>query len=311
MAVYTSLDRSKIEALLADYRLGAMTGVEDIVEGVENSNFHVFTTRGRYVLTVFERRVREQDLPFFLGFIDHLSIRGVSVPQPIRRDDGGFFSRIASKPCVLSTFLEGRSRMAPAPDACRAAGRALAGLHRAGMDFPLRRDNDLSLAGWRHLAAACGVGADRCAEGLAALISDECAFLEARWPRGLATGAAHLDFFPDNVFFDGDAVSGIIDFYFSATEALAYDLAIAALAWSSDRGRLDSDRAKSFVDGYRDIRALGDDELRALPLLMRGAALRFLLTRLYDWLHRVEGARVAVKDPLEYRDLLLALRDRV
>lgn len=309
MAVYTHLDTLAIELLLADYAAGHLHRFEGIAEGVENSNFHLFTSSGRYVLTLFERRVRESDLPFFLGFVDHLSRKGVAVPTPIPRNDGGLASRIAGKPCVLSRFLGGRAQMTPDSTACRAAGGALGALHLASRDFAFRRDNDLSLDGWRRIAEACGGDADRCASGLSSLIQDELKNLEACWPHDLPRGAGHLDFFPDNVFFSGDAVSGIIDFYFSATDALAYDLAIGALAWSSDRGRLDRARLDAFVDGYGAVRPLSDREAQALPVLLRGAAIRFLLTRLYDWLHRVSGALVAVKDPIEYRDLLLVLRD--
>lgn len=311
MAVYTPLSRRDIENLLDDYALGALDSFEGIVEGVENSNFHLFTTRGRVVLTVFERRVREVDLPFFMSYVDHLRRNGRQVPGPIRRRDGEFLSRAHGKPCVVSEFLTGTAIAAPTAPHCRSAGAALAQLHVAGAGFERRRENDLSLEGWRRIASACGAEADRCAPGLAALIADELGFLQSRWPRDLPQGAAHLDFFPDNVFFNGEAVSGVIDFYFSATDSLAYDLAIGALAWSSDRGRLDDRRLTSFIDGYDSVRPLSLDERRATPVLLRGAATRFLLTRLYDWLNRVEGALVAIKDPLEYRDLLLALRERV
>jgi homoserine kinase type II len=311
VAVYTHLDARSIETLLADYDIGALDRFEGIGEGVENTNFHLFTRHDRFVLTVFERRVREADLPYFLGLADHLGRNGVKAPKPITRRDRGLVSRVAGKPAVIATYLEGRPRMAPTSEDCRAAGAALATLHRAGTDFPIRRDNDLSLAGWRRLAEACGGDADRRAEGLAALIADELAFLGARWPDDLTKGAAHLDFFPDNVFFAHGGVSGIIDFYFAATDALVYDLAIGALSWSADRGRLDRRRLDSFIDGYDAIRTLGERERRALPVVLRGAATRFLLTRLYDWLNQVEGAVVAVKEPLDYRDLLLTLRDGV
>lgn len=311
MAVFTHLDHRMIEALLADYDIGALDRFEGIADGVENSNFHVFTQRDRFVLTVFERRVREADLPYFLGLADHLVRKGVKAPKPIARRDGAVLSRAAGKPAVIAAHLDGRARMAPTTRDCRAAGSALAALHRAGADFPMRRDNDLSLAGWLRLAEACGANADRRAHGLAALIADELAFLGAHWPRGLPQGAAHLDFFPDNVFFANDDVSGIIDFYFAATDALAYDLAIGALSWGADRGRLDRSRLGAFMEGYSATRPLDDRERRALPILLRGAATRFLLTRLYDWLNQVEGALVAVKEPLDYRDLLLALRDGV
>lgn len=309
MAVYTPLSDAEVDGLLEGYALGRRVRHEGILPGVENSNFHLFTETGRYVLTVFERRVREGDLPYFLGLVDHAARRGVVAPAPIARRDGGLVGRVAGKPCVISTFLHGEPRMAPTDDECRTAGGALAGLHRAVADFAPVRANDLSLDGWKRLAAACGPDADRCAHGLAALVADELVFLDAGWPRGLPSGPGHLDFFPDNVFFDGAAVTGVIDFYFAANDAFAYDLAVGALAFASNRGRLDRARADAFVDGYARGRALSREETAALPVLMRGAATRFLLTRLYDWLNRVDGATVRVKDPLEYRDLLLALRN--
>ncbi|MBY0420835.1 MAG: homoserine kinase, partial [Parvularculaceae bacterium] len=290
MAVYTPLADADVDALLRDYDLGRLDRLEGILAGVENSNFHLYTERGRWILTVFERRVREKDLPYFLSLVDHVARRGVRSPAPVARRGGGFIGRIAGKPCVISTYLPGEARMSPDEAECEAAGAALAALHDAASDFPQARANDLSLQGWKHLAAACGVDADRCGPGLAALIADEIAFLGSRWPRDLPGGACHLDLFPDNVFFSGASVSGVIDFYFAATDAYAYDLAVAALAFASDKGRLDRRRVDAVLYGYTNARDMSVKEMFAMHVLMRGAATRFLLTRLYDWLNRVEGA---------------------
>lgn len=311
MAVYTPLSDADIDGLLAQYDLGRRRRFDGIVAGVENSNFHLYTDDGRFVLTVFERRVKAGDLPYFLGLVDHLAQHGVAAPGPVARRDGTFLSRVADKPCVISTFLSGAARMTPSPAECRAAGAMLARLHQAGADFAMWRDNDLGLEGWRRLAALCAERADECAPRLSALIADEIAYLQTRWPRDLPSGPAHLDLFPDNVFFTEDRVSGVIDFYFAANDAYAYDLAIAALAFASDRGRLDIARLDATCAGYREARPLSADEDAAFNVLLQGAATRFLLTRLYDWLHQVPGAMVAVKDPLEYRDLLLALRGEI
>lgn len=309
MAVYTPVSGAALDAFLAIYDIGALIEFEGVLEGVENSNFRVSTQLGRFILTVFERRVREADLPFFFALMTHAATAGVPVPRPVAARDGEIIRRLEGKPAAIVTFLDGACRMQPSAAECREAGVLLGRLHRALENFPLHRKNDLGLAAWRRLASACKSDADRCAPGLGALIEAELAWLGPRWPTGLPVGAVHADFFPDNVFFDGDRAVGVIDFYFACTDALAYDLAIAALAFASIEGRLEISRARAFVDGYATVRALSPAERSAGRILMRGAAVRFLLTRLFDWINQVDGAVVAVKDPLEYRNLLLALQD--
>ncbi|MBI1364854.1 MAG: homoserine kinase [Alphaproteobacteria bacterium] len=306
MAVYTPISEDVLARAIARYDLGALERFEGIAEGVENSNFHVFTSRGRYVLTLFEKRVRADDIPFFLALMEHLAARGAPAPAPIADRRGVVLQEIAGRPAVFAAFLPGAARMQPGPADCRALGETMARLHAAGADFPRLRPNDLGPEGWRALADKCRNRADECAPGLAGLIDDEISFLRAAWPENLPSGVIHADLFPDNVFFCAEGrISGVIDFYFACTDALAYDLAVSLNSWCWQGREWRSANRDAMIAGYESVRSLTHAERTALPLLLRGAALRFLLTRLHDFLHQVEGAVVTVKDPLEYRDLLL------
>jgi homoserine kinase type II len=308
VAVYTHVSEGALRALLAEFEIGGLVDFAGIAEGVENTNYVVRTDSGKFILTLFERRVREADLPFFIALMEHLSAKGVAAPRPIRDREGKLLKSVCGRPAVLTSFLPGKMRAAPTVDECRAFGAVLAGLHRAVADFKMARDNALGLAGWKRLASLCGDDAERCAPGLGALIEDELAFLSAHWPRDLPCGVVHADLFIDNVFFDGADVSGVIDFYFACTDYFAFDLAICVNAWSSVGGAWRNDNGEALLEGYARVRPLSGSERAALPVLRRGAALRFLLTRLYDWINQVEGALVTVKDPLEYRDILLRCR---
>lgn len=301
MAVYTEVDDEALEAFLADYELGDLVSCKGIAEGVENSNFLLQTDSGSYILTIYEKRVREEDLPFFIGLMEHLAARSLPCPTPIRARDGKALRRLMDKPAAIVTFLKGIWPKRPEAAHCGELGEAMARLHLAGADFPIHRANDLSVAGWRGLAEACAAGADDVAPGLAVEIRDELADLAAHWPADLPSGVIHADLFPDNVFFLKDRLSGLIDFYFACNDAFAYDLAICLNAWCFEREReFNITKARRLLAGYQQVRPLSPAELEALPLLARGAALRFLLTRLYDWLNQVDGALVRPKDPGEY-----------
>ncbi|MFW5680771.1 MAG: homoserine kinase [Pseudomonadota bacterium] len=301
MAVFTPLDDATVEAFVAAYDLGELCRWHGIQEGVENSNFYVETARSRSILTIYEKRVREADLPFFLGLMEHLAGRGVPCPVPLHDRAGRVLQRLRGKPAALVSFLDGRSAARPEAAHCRALGRALAELHAAGAGFALYRANDLGIDGWAHLVDAIGHRADEVEPGLAADIRAELRILLEAWPRDLPAGVIHADLFPDNVFFEDSSVSGLIDFYFSCNDQLAYDLAICLNCWGFDRaGTLDPARSRALLEGYAAVRPLTAEERRALPLLCRGSAFRFLLTRLYDWLNHPEGALVTPKDPLEY-----------
>ena len=301
MAVYTEVSAEDLEAFLADYALGRLISFKGIAEGIENSNYLVMTGSGPHVLTLYERRVDESELPFFIGLMEHLAARGVPCPTPLRDRRGSALKRLNGRPAALVSFLAGVSASQVDSRHCRAVGRALAELHVAGADFEIRRENDLSLAGWDRLARACGARADALGPGLAAEIRAELELLGARWPAALPAGVVHADLFRDNVFFEGGRLSGLIDFYFACNDLFAYDVAIALNAWCFEPDHAwNEDKARNLLGGYGEVRPLEPDEVRALPLLARGASLRFLLTRLYDRLHPVPGALVTPKDPEEY-----------
>jgi homoserine kinase type II len=301
MAVYTDVDDDALAAFLRDYDIGGLTGYRGIAEGVENSNFLLDTAQGRWILTLYEKRVKKADLPFFLGLMQHLAARGLACPTPVARRDGGLLGELCGRPAAIVSFLKGVWPRRITLGHCAPVGQALAELHIAGEGFALRRANALGLAGWRPLFESCAARADEVEAGLAAELAAELGFLEANWPRGLPEGVIHADLFPDNVFFLDDAFSGMIDFYFACNDVLAYDLAICLNAWCFEPdGQLNATKARRMVAGYRRARELSPAELDALPVFMRGSALRFLLTRLYDWLNHPPGAFVKPKDPLEY-----------
>ena len=301
MAVYTDVSDDELRAFVADYALGELLSFQGIAEGVENSNFAVRTSRGSFILTLYEKRVAEADLPFFLGLMDHLAARGVSCPTPLKTRDGETLRRLKGRPAAMVTFLEGLWPRRIAIAHCRQLGEALARLHAAGRDFPMTRANALSVAGWGALIEATRDRADEIKPGLAAALETEHRTLADGWPSGLPSGVIHADLFPDNVFFLGDRLSGLIDFYFACTDALSYDLAVCLNAWCFEADRsLNVTKARALFQGYESVRTLEPTERAALPMLARGSALRFLLTRLYDWLNHPPDAFVKPKDPLEY-----------
>lgn len=299
MAVYTDVSFEDLEIFLADYDIGAPLSFKGIAEGVENSNFFLRTDRGGFILTLYEKRVRESDLPFFLGLMEHLSARGIACPLPVRRGDGALSAALNGRPAALLTFLNGVSLRNPQPEHCAAAGAALAALHEAGFDFPLYRPNALGVDEWRAMAAALIPQADSVEPGLGALIQSALESLD--WPHPLPSGVIHADLFPDNVLFMGGRVSGLIDFYFACNDALAYDLAVLLNAWCfHGDGSYDFTRGRSLLAAYRRQRELSPAEVAALPVLAQGAALRFLLTRLHDLLHHDPAALVRPKDPRDF-----------
>lgn len=298
MAVYTDVSADEIFTFVASYDIGNVTSFKGIAEGVENSNFLLTTDRGPYILTLYEKRVKAGDLPFFIGLMDHLSEKGIACPTPIHDRDGKALKELCGRPAAIISFLKGMSLRRTSPAHCYQLGVMLARMHLATADFELSRPNSLSLAGWRDLTAKCHERADTVVSGLARLIADEMLYLEARWPEGLPAGVIHADLFPDNVFFLGDQLSGVIDFYFACNDLLTYDIAICLNAWCFEPGGdFNATKARQMLAGYNSVRPLEADEVNALPLLCRGSALRFLLTRLYDWLNQVEGALVRPHDP--------------
>ena len=301
MAVYTEVSDEDIISFLSHYDIGRVVSFKGIAEGVENSNYLLLTDRSPFIVTLYEKRVSVDDLPFFLGLMEHLAGRGVSCPTPIAGRDGVALRELCGRPAAIIGFLNGVWPRRIRHEHCAALGAAMAELHIAGEDFALSRPNALSTAGWRPLFEPCRARADRVFDGLEAIIEDELRHLEAHWPGDLPAGVIHADLFPDNVFFDGARLSGLIDFYFACNDLYAYDVAICLNAWCFERdGSFNITKGRHLLVSYGRVRRFSEAEIEALPLLARGAALRFLLTRLYDWLNRVEGALVKPKDPLEY-----------
>jgi homoserine kinase type II len=301
MAVYTEVTDEALGAFLVDYDLGPVSSFKGIAEGVENSNFLMYTQTGRFFLTLFEKRMKEADLPFFIGLMEHLAKKGVTCPQPVHRRTGGALGRLAGRPATIVTFLDGLWIRRPNARHCASVGEALGRMHKAGADFKLQRANALSIGGWPALFEAAEARADEVAPSLAAETLEELAALREIWPSDLPAGVIHADLFPDNVFFLGDELSGLIDFYFACNDALAYDLAIALNAWCFEPdASFNITKGMALINGYERVRRLTDSEVAALPVLARGAALRFMLTRLVDWLNVPPDAKVVPHDPLEY-----------
>jgi homoserine kinase type II len=300
MAVYTDVSFEDLEKLLERYDIGAPLSFKGIAEGIENSNFYLQTDRGAFILTLYEKRVAEGDLPFFLGLMEHLAVRGIHCPLPVKTQGGEQLVTLNGRRAAIVTFLTGISLRRPAAVHCAAGGAALADLHKAGDGFALTRANALGPQGWRTLAATIQ-GADTIENGLAALIADALAQVDADWPKDLPSGVIHADMFPDNVLFSQDSIGGVIDFYFACNDFYVYDLAVLLNSWCFEMdGSYNLTKGQAAIRAYRDRRDLSEAEIAALPLMMRGSALRFLLTRTFDWLNPDPNALVRPKDPREY-----------
>ena len=302
MAVYTEVSDAELEAFLAEYDIGQADSFKGVAEGVENSNYFLTTTTGQFFLTLYEKRVDPKDLPFFLGLMDHLAARGISCPRPIHGRDGNALRTLAGRPAAIITFLHGLWPRRVLQRHCGPVGEALAALHLAGRDFPMKRPNTLSVAGWRPLFDASRRHVD---DNLARELQAELDFFEGNWPQDLPAGVIHADLFNDNVLFLNEKLSGLIDFYFACNDAFAYDVAICLNAWCFEPDKsFNATKGRALLQGYERVRSLEPRERDRLPLLARGAALRFLLTRLYDWVHTPADALVKRKDPKEYLDKL-------
>jgi homoserine kinase type II len=302
MAVYTDVAAEELAEFLSHYDIGELLSYKGIAEGVENSNFLLHTAAGHFILTLYEKRVAKGDLPFFLGLMTHLASRGINCPQPVKNRNGEALSSLAGRPAAIINFLEGIWPRKPSAAHCIGVGRALARMHLAGRDFGLSRANALSVSGWRPLFEQAASRADEVRHGLRDFLAAELDYLEGDvWPKNLPQGVIHADLFPDNVFFLNERVSGIIDFTFACNDMLAYDVAICLNAWCFESDcSFNVTKARAFLGAYGRERKLSEAEENALPVLARGAALRFLLTRLVDFLNVPPGALVRPKDPLEY-----------
>jgi homoserine kinase type II len=301
MAVYTEIGDDDLRAFIALYDIGEVLSCKGIAEGVENSNYLLTTERGNFILTLYEKRVAREDLPFFIALMDHLAHHGVACPTPVRARDGDALRELCGRPAAVVTFLNGMWPRRIDPFHCAGLGASLAQLHLAGASFARMRPNNLGPTGWRRLYESCAARAGEVQSGLADELEAELLFLEAAWPRQLPAGVIHADLFPDNVFFRDHELSGLIDFYFACTDFLAYDIAICLNAWCFEADlSFNVTKARQLAANYRKVRPLDAGEIQALPVLARGSALRFLLTRLYDWQNQTAGALVRPKDPIEF-----------
>jgi homoserine kinase type II len=301
MAVYTEVSDDDLSRFIASYGLGSLLSYKGIAEGVENTNYLVHATAGTFILTLYEKRVDPNDLPFFLGLMEHLSAAGVTCPLPVRDTAGRNLNELGGRHAALVTFLEGVWPRKPKAGHCLELGRALARMHIAGDGFAIERKNALGPMGWRPLFDRFATRADEILPGLNRLIDTELRHLDAVWPNGLPNGVIHADLFPDNVFFIDNKLSGLIDFYFACNDALAYDVAVCLNAWCFDSEHaFDIAKGRALLKGYAEVRQLTAAERAAMPALARGAAMRFLLTRSYDWLNTPKNAFVARKDPFDY-----------
>ena len=304
MAVYTEIDSNTLAEIAAQYPLSQVDEFKGITAGVQNSNFLLTTADAKYILTIYESSangVAAADLPFFLNLMLHLSAQGLSCPVPLARKDGGLISTIKNKPAALVSFLEGRSVKTPRPEHCRALGAAMAQMHLAGDGFELTRPNNHGLGNWQALFERCHSRADEVSPDLTRAMERELTRLQENWPDNLPTGIIHADLFPDNVFFLQGDMSGLIDFYFACNDFYAYDLAIALNAWCFEAdATFNVTKARALLSGYQKMRPLAPEEIDAVPILGAGAAMRFLTTRLFDWLNQVDGAQVEPKNPNDF-----------
>jgi homoserine kinase type II len=305
MAVYTEVTDEALRAFLAEYAIGELVAYRGIAEGVENSNYSLKTSAGDFILTLYEKRVDPADLPWFLGLMEHLAKRGITCPLPVAGRDGAALRMLAGRHAAITTFLPGVWPRRVQLEHCAPVGTALAALHLAGADYAPVRPNALGPAGWTPLLerglADGGAAAETLHPGLGPELSVALAGILAAWPANLPCGHIHADLFPDNTFFLDGRLSGLIDFYFAATDVLAYDVAVCLNAWCFEADlSFNVTKARAMLRAYAATRPLSDAELGALPVLCRGAAIRFALTRLYDWINTPPGALVTRKDPLEY-----------
>ena len=305
MAVYTKITDKELSKFLENYNVGQVISCKGIAEGVENTNYLIKTLAHTYILTIYEKRVESSDLPFFLGLMDHLANLNFHCPTPIHSKNGEILNSIANKPAALISFLSGIIIDQPTEMHCYQIGESIANLHIACKNYNNQRKNSLSLLGWKKLITACRNKPNKLKLNWSEDLRSEYEFLNKCWPKNLPTGVIHADLFPDNAFFINNKLSGIIDFYFACNDFFAYDIAICINAWCFNKeNQFDINNSESLINGYQKIRKLSKEEVKYMPILSRGAAFRFFLTRLYDLINHVEGALVKPKDPKEFWDIL-------
>ena len=306
MAVYTELNKEQIISFLKLYNIGKLISFHGIIEGIENSNFYLETSEGKYILTIFEKRVNESEIPFFINIMKHLSNRKFLCPKPVVDNKKNYLQRLQNKPAIVVSFLKGSSKTQITNKDSFNVGSNMASMHLKSNDFMDKRVNSLSMSGLNQLITSCSQSIptstlNEIEPNILQEIQHSFNFCSKYWPKKLPQGFIHADMFPDNVFFNDDKISGVIDFYFSCIDIFAYDLAIAVNAWCFDEKLVFNDKKfVSLIKGYSSVRNLSEEELFYLPLLSQTAAMRFLLTRLYDWVHTPKNATVVPKNPKEY-----------
>ena len=301
MAVYTTISDDELAALLARYDLGTLLSFQGIAEGVENSNYLLRTDKANYILTLYEKRTNKEDLPFFMGLMEHLAKAGIICPAPIYDNEGQILQNVAGRPAALVSFLDGVSHNVPNAAQCKELGRVLAKMHLATASFDMSRQNALGPDGWQPLLSSIEPHDTQLPDNLKALAQEKLALILSDWPKELPVGVIHADLFPNNVMFIGDELTGVIDFYFACTDALAYDLSICLNSWCFEHdGSFNVTKSAAMIEGYQSIRPLSKEEIAALPVLCRGSAMRFFLTRFFDWINTPADAFVKPHDPMEY-----------
>ena len=304
MAVYTKLNQNKIEEILSNYNLGKLNQFKGIEEGIENSNYFLLVEKKKFILTVYEKRVKSEDLPFFSNLMSSLNKSNFKCPAPIINNQNETITDFEGKKLMIVSFLEGKAKQSLSPLNCKSVGIEVANMHKITSSFKFKRDNDLSVKSWRTLFNSVKDKCSKIHKDLPKLIEENLGDVEKNWPVNLPRGIIHADLFHDNIFFIKDKFSGIIDFYFSCEDFLAFEIAICfnALCFDGLKENLSFNvtKAKNFIDGYTSVRKLSDEEKNNIKVLSQGAALRFLLTRVFDAINKVEGAIVKIKDPVEY-----------
>ena len=306
MAVYTKVSKGEIQSILSKYDVGKLIKYEEIQEGIENSNFKVTTTDGTFILTIYEKRVKEEDLPYFINLMDHLSSNGINCPKPVKDKSGEIFQNISNKKSILVTFLSGNSLKFINKGHCFELGKNLANFHIQGLKFKGKRENDLNYRSWHQLFRKGITKNNLYKKSLLNEIEQIIKKTVDDWPSDLENGHIHADLFPNNVFFTNNKLSGIIDFYFACYDILAYDIAICINSWCfNENGKFSQSNLEALLLGYSEIKKLRDNEKENLLLLTKGAAIRFFLTRLFDWYNTPSDANVKKLNPNEYLDKVL------
>ncbi len=304
MAVYTKLNKKKIEEILSNYSLGNMDSFKGIEEGIENTNYFLSINKKKFILTIYEKRVKSDDLPFFSDLMSSLNKAGFKCPAPISNNNNETITNFGGKKLMIVSFLEGKAKQNLSPDNCKSIGSEIAKMHELTKNLKLKRQNDLSINSWRKIFNSVKDKCENIHKDLPRLIEENLNDVEKSWPKNLPRGIIHADLFHDNIFFIKDKFSGVIDFYFSCEDFFAFEIAICfnALCFDGLKSNLSFNvtKAKNFIDGYTSVRKLSVEELNNIKVLSQGAALRFLLTRVFDALNKVEGAIVKIKDPMEY-----------